>query len=702
MRSPRRSSRSLVLLVAGLLLAGPLAITGNLAATNLPRPLEWTARYAWLLFLGCLLLAAVVGVGRHLLEVYTEAPVVPRRPDLERRDRRRMLERVRLQLNAQLAQSLGHLARMELGLQTRPEAVELPMSLLLRRRRNAQLLPPGTRIGAAFDELDKALLILGEPGAGKTTLLVELARDLLDRALRDETEPIPVVVNLASWASRRSSLTDWLVDELALQYRVPRRLGQAWVDEDQVLPLLDGLDEVANAHRAGCVTAINIFRQKHGLLPMAVCCRIEDYEGIAARIELEGAVEIQPPTRQQVHAYLQQVGTPLESLRAALAAEEDEDALWELLQSPLMLSIVTLALREQPKTVLPTSNSLEKQHTHIFDAYVEAMFARRISRPAPYSRSRTLHSLSWLARVMAEHNQSEFHLDRLQPSWLPKRGQRWLVLRGPAVLGRIVLGLLVGMLAGIVTSFCAVFVDPASSLTLEQRPTVGASYVLLFGLRAGVLAGCLTGLGLGIVTGTAKSIGHSGSPQLPYRTFRRRVLLVPACLIIIGPIVALFLGLQWELRVAVAIGVVASGLFGLSVIHLGLPRDPPNDEIALLGMTLAETLRRSAVAALRFGLVIAIPTAYVMGSSVGLVDGLAVGAITGAVGGLWAGFQRNGSPCLQYLLLHALLAREGGLPLRHIRLLDYGVDRILLRRVGRSYRFMHRLLLEHFATLPPW
>jgi hypothetical protein len=44
-----------------------------------------------------------------------------------------------------------------------------------------------------------------------------------------------------------------------------------------------------------------------------------------------------------------------------------------------------------------------------------------------------------------------------------------------------------------------------------------------------------------------------------------------------------------------------------------------------------------------------------------------------------------------------LLAIRGVFPWRYQRLLDYSVDRILLRRVGNGYIFVHRLLLDHLA-----
>lgn len=191
-----------------------------------------------------------------------------------------------------------------------------------------------------FDELGEALLILGAPGSGKTTLLLDLARQLLDRAERDAAHPIPVVFNLASWAVRCPPLADWLVDELADVYDVSRNIGQEWVDTQHVLPLLDGLDEVAPAHRDACVEAINAFRRDHGFVPIVVCSRTAEHAALTARLRLLGAVEILPLTRSQVHKHLTQVGEPLAGVRAAL---RDDPSLWELLEPPLLLSIMALA-----------------------------------------------------------------------------------------------------------------------------------------------------------------------------------------------------------------------------------------------------------------------------------------------------------------------------------------------------------------------
>ena len=115
------------------------------------------------------------------LEVHAE-----RKPptSLDRRNRLAMLKRVRQDwIDGVLKQSLYNVARIELGLETKPDAVEYPLKAIVQvpGRPPAAVLP-GITIGKVFDDNGEALLVLGAPGTGKTTLLLELAQELLDRA----------------------------------------------------------------------------------------------------------------------------------------------------------------------------------------------------------------------------------------------------------------------------------------------------------------------------------------------------------------------------------------------------------------------------------------------------------------------------------------------------------------------------------------
>ena len=161
-----------------------------------------------------------------------EAQTVAKLPEQDP-NRRRMLKRVQTRwISGVLDHSLSPYQGMPIHLRLRecPDVVINPWSPLVQESNlPPRALPPETHITDVYDEADGNLLILGEPGAGKTTLLLELAHDLLERASLDETHPIPVVFNLASWAEKRAAFPLWLVDELHSKYQIPYKLAQNWV-----------------------------------------------------------------------------------------------------------------------------------------------------------------------------------------------------------------------------------------------------------------------------------------------------------------------------------------------------------------------------------------------------------------------------------------------------------------------------------------
>ena len=56
-------------------------------------------------------------------------------------------------------------------------------------------------------------------------------------------------------------------------------------------------------------------------------------------------------------------------------------------------------------------------------------------------------------------------------------------------------------------------------------------------------------------------------------------------------------------------------------------------------------------------------------------------------------------PFIRRLLLRILIHWTGHLPLNLNRFLDYATYRIFLYRVGGGYIFIHRYLMEYFASL---
>ena len=121
------------------------------------------------------------------------------------------------------------------------------------------------------------------------------------------------------------------------------------------------------------------------------------------------------------------------------------------------------------------------------------------------------------------------------------------------------------------------------------------------------------------------------------------------------------------------------------------------------------TISVGLVAGLGLGLVVGLVAWLVLGMrlGLGLVAGLPFGLPFGLVMGLYAGMifglRYGGNAVIQHYTLRLLLSRYNIIPFARdkvlIDFLDKMVERILLRRVGGGWVFIHRYLLEHFAAL---
>jgi serine/threonine protein kinase/DNA polymerase III delta prime subunit len=573
-----------------------------------------------------------------------------------RTNRQRLLRKVRtFWIAGVLEHSLETHARLALGLQAQPEAVANPWQLVVFHHPAgaSRPLPAGTRITQVYDTANGELLILGAPGSGKTTLLLELARDLLERAEHDEQHPIPVVFTLSSWASRGQPLADWLVEELNRTYQVPRKLGQAMVEAEQILPLLDGLDEVAARERAACIEAINAYQQEHGLLPLVVCCRSADYLAQSARVQLGSAVAVQPLREEQVDDYLARGGEPLRALRMAV---QQDPTLRELANTPLMLTILTLTYRGMSAEDLVRGASLTERQRQIFAHYVERMLRHR-GAEKPYAPEQTTRWLSWLARQMKQHNQAVFYIEQLQFHWLS--GDR--ALQAYDWLGVRVPGMLIGALVGLALMAFLNFADLPFSV-------VG---VLLGGLLGELWSGRRA------AQGSAPSDGKARSVLWP------RILLWLGTGVLIGMIAAFTVGLDLRAHIKPGVfhvppsqqqrvtlsGLLSVGLsFGVWNILLQLLRWESSTAgnspsiFTTIWQRLVRLISRPGIgngllAGLLFVVVSATVSAVVYGliagSAVGLVAGLFIGLLVGLYTGLFVGASSG--------LLSSLLMGKGAM-----------------------------------------
>ena len=189
-------------------------------------------------------------------------------------------------------------------------------------------------------------------------------------------------------------------------------------------------------------------------------------------------LELQPPSDAEVDrylGYLEATGTPLADVRTALNSDPE---LRQLLRSPLLLHVVALAYHGRPAPALYAHGSLEQRQAWLWDAYVKRMFEQRPLDPGcGYTAEQALTWLTWLARELHEHAQTEFHLDRLAPEWLPTPGQQ---RRAQAVAG-LAAGLVTGLVLG---PACGLVADAfAMHFGLDQwRSSLGLAGGLAFGI----------------------------------------------------------------------------------------------------------------------------------------------------------------------------------------------------------------------------
>jgi hypothetical protein len=336
------------------------------------------------------------------------------------RNRRALLDDVKSEAAGRLAQSL-HAGMLNLLKEKQPEQVT--------RRWDSEVriphMPPtplgsDVRIVEVFDDeaVRGKLLILGAPGSGKTTSLLELSQELTRRAEADASEPMPVLVNLSSWRTDGQSLAGWLVDALKVKYGVRKDYGLAWLGDGALVPLLDGLDEVAPEHQESCVQAINHFQADYRLRHIVVCCRLAEYENYKTKLRLNGAIRLLPLVNDQIRDYLAHAESA--ALWHSISGDHETMA---LARSPLLLHLIAVAYEETSADDWQRLTSASERQMHLFDVYVRRVLSDdRTQRP--YSKTQTVHWLAWLARTMKDHAQPELLIEHMQPTWLDSVAQR--------------------------------------------------------------------------------------------------------------------------------------------------------------------------------------------------------------------------------------------------------------------------------------
>ncbi len=371
-------------------------------------------------------------VGNHNVQVDGQGHTVivqtaptEKRPHLEHI----LLDEVANEVSYRRQQSLHNQVFIELGKTQAPEQIRCPWAMEVKIGKQApEPIPHGQTIADVFerDDIKGKLLILGQPGAGKTTTLLDLSKALLENAQQDATKPIPVLFNLSSWRDDKQTIAQWLVNELQEKYQVREAKGQELLEAKKLLPLLDGLDELAAQRQEGCVKAINTWLGSDlGVGKVTVCSRIHEYETYKTKLALNGAICLQSLEKAEIEQYLQRTG----KTKLWPVISQDKTVL-DLVQVPLWLSVLTLAQDELDLEKWSRLETDKERLTLLLDAYVSSRLAAPLNEKnckyyklskVPTAR-KTRHWLVWLAQNMG---QDEFLIERMQPELLKTRGEKW-------------------------------------------------------------------------------------------------------------------------------------------------------------------------------------------------------------------------------------------------------------------------------------
>ncbi len=563
-------------------------------------------------------------------------------------------------------------------------------------------LKPNQKIIDLYDreDIQGKLLILGEPGAGKTTELLSLTRDLIQRAVEEENAPIPIIFELSSWKNDQP-IGNWLMEQLPEIYPgLPKAIAESWINNQQIIPLLDGLDELGSKTMDECILAINKFLDSSFQSGLVLCCRREEYEQAQNKLnQLNGAIYLSPLSNDQIQQYLKRLN------RSSIWDETiiNEPSFLELVRKPLFLSMLVVAY--QGRRI--------KNYTELFEAYIEKQL-HNLDSQGTYppgkspSQKQTLHYLVWLARKLDAERETEFLIESMQPTWLESKKQK--------IVYRVIVGLIFGLIFGLVFGVITVL-----NFGLIFGLLYGLIISLVVGLVVGLIGGLNTGLNLGLIfmlsggivgiliyeilfglilnQNRIKLVAIKLTEKISWslRNFFRNVLVIG---LVAGSFFGLIVGLIASLRVGLVVGLflgLLTGLLGGLVFGLlgGLLGGFNNSAIEHKNFP-----NQGIWNSLKNGLILGLLVGLFVGLLYGLVVGLFLGLLTGMLYGLIFGLIAGLKSVIQHFTLRLVLYRNGYIPWNYAKFLDHAAKHRFIQRVGGRYRFMHDLLRKHFAQMP--
>jgi len=611
----------------------------------------------------------------------------------------KLLKVVNTEVESRINSSLHNRVYVVLDKEQNPSMVESPWEMEVKVDSQPKIRLQNTEITTIYDreEIAGRLLILGQPGAGKTTMLLKLAEELIKRAKENFTNPVPVLFTLSAWQKDNQSIKDWLVEQLKDKYGVRKDIGKTWIDNQEVIPLLDGLDEIAPERQELCVKKINDFLHPGTWSnPVVVCSRTEEYQHILTLLQLNNSLELSPFTQKQVYQYLQSTGnSPLWNI-----ISYDTD-LNQLARTPLLLNIILLSAQEISIEAWQQFKSAEERLSYLFDVYIHRMLKRPYKGKQP-KQENTRRWLVWLAHRLQDENYTDFLIEKIQPYWLKSKfGKLVYNLIVWQVNGVLVFGLSFTLIWGMTY---ALLLEPVSAIDVLFNFYILVTPMILglfFGLAFGLVRGIIFGLIIGIKGDNVK-ISDKIEPVETIKFSGKNFINTLFFALAVGLVVGIFFWLVFRQISLLKIGLISALFFG---IIRGL-------SFGIIGLDIEsktfpnQGIRQSIINVVSlffitwpFLIILIFLTLFIIQKDRDLNTYLINSITNGLFLGIFIGIFRSGTPAIKHLVLRVILWANGYIPWNYAKFLNYSTNRLFLQRVGGGYRFIHKLLQDHFAQM---
>ncbi|MGL4498505.1 MAG: NACHT domain-containing protein, partial [Planktothrix sp.] len=528
----------------------------------------------------------------------------------------------------------------------------------------------------------------------------------------DSDAPIPVILELSTWQEVTKpqffpfgkpekydpSIKEWVLSQL-ISKGVSQDIGEQWLREKELVLLLDGLDELQPERHGKCVQAINQFLGgEFSPLHLVVCSRKEEYEVYEEMLHLNGAICLEDLTKEQIRHYFTSV-----NLGEFWDSIKESEKIVDFIRQPLFLAVTSIAYQQIDVEEWKNRNIEGTGINYLLETYRLKMLEEDRVSAKKYnhkiltskrtnSTTRYLIHLSWIAQL-----RNEIIVEKLDPAINFNVFKKWHNIMSFIFLFSIII--LIINSVNYVSLLILTYFTFEGSLFLSISPyKSNESYfvhstqttqnfnffhftnnkkrihyyytILFFVVLISSLGAWLYGFKLMLVFFLKPNdvdLSFLYALQKLYLFF-----VIPFSAIIFIKKFITFLLEKFMKKIyqssiffmiffmPIKLALIA---FAFCWIYVGLLSRIDSSDM-VVKQVMQSRLYWSYILGLYFAIVLG-----------------------------------GGIEFIQYIVLRIVFRVSGYLPWNITRFLDYCTKRLILQRVGDRYRFIHRLVQEHFANL---